>query len=365
MKNSKNNSGAHLFNIGPNTFLTGTFNMVWTLGVDMAKSWAYICSRELANETYDKLKAEGKINTQLKPKPHNGKIAIPVKNGEIELDFDEVEKSNPHIRLEELISNPPKKWEIVGDMAIFPAGSFSEKMPENWDQIANALGCNRVAIQNEIDPGIMRESRLQILHGDNGWVVHRENFVEYEFDATEVMFSSGNVTERRRMSEIQAEGETIVDAFCGIGYYTLQMLVRGKAKHVHACEINPHSIAALEKGLARNDVTEKCTIYEGDNRISMRNLQGIADRVILGLIPSSMNSWGNAIRCLKDTGGIIHVHMNVHEDEVEQWVDKTTGWFSTASGKEAAAIHVEVVKKYSPHIIHVVLDLEIRNPNSQ
>ena len=28
-------------------------------------------------------------------------------------------------------------------------------------------------------------------------VIHRENFVDYEFDAAEIMFSSGNVTERR------------------------------------------------------------------------------------------------------------------------------------------------------------------------
>ena len=85
--------------------------------------------------------------------------------------------------------------------------------------------------------------------------------------------------------------------------------------------VNPHSITALEKGLARNGVSENA-IHPGDNRISMRNLQGVADRVILGLIPSSMNSWGNAIRCLKNTGGIIHVHMNVHEDEVQEWVQK-------------------------------------------
>ena len=62
------------------------------------------------------------------------------------------------------------------------------------------------------------------------------------------MFSSGNVTERRRMGEIQTKDEVIVDAFCGIGYYTIPFLVRGLAKHVHACEINPNSIIALRKG---------------------------------------------------------------------------------------------------------------------
>ena len=161
------------------------------------------------------------------------------------------------------------------------------------------------------------------------------------------------------MGTIDCEKEVIVDAFCGIGYYTLQFLVRGGAAHVHACEINPDSISALEKGLIRNNVVEKCTIHHGDNRVTMRGLKGIADRIILGLIPSSMNAWGLAIGCLKPSGGTIHVHMNVHEDEIEEWVGKTTEWFATVSGKNATALHLEDVKQYCPHIRHVVLDLRI------
>ena len=91
----------------------------------------------------------------------------------------------------------------------------------------------------------------------------------------------------------------------------------------------------------------------------MRGLKGIADRVILGLIPSSMNAWGLAIGCLKPSGGTIHVHMNVHEDEIEEWVEKTTEWFATVSGKNTTALHLEDVKQYCPHIRHVVLDLRI------
>ena len=89
--------------------------------------------------------------------------------------------------------------------------------------------------------------------------------------------------------------------------------------------------------------------YPGDNRQTLKQLQGIADRVILGLIPSSMNAWGLAIRCLKDSGGILHIHMNVHENEIDDWADKTAEWFATASGKSTKIIHVETVKQYCPH----------------
>ena len=72
-----------------------------------------------------------------------------------------------------------------------------------------------------------------------------------------------------------------------------------------------------------------------------------------------MNTWGLAINCLKKEGGVIHVHMNVHENEIEDWAEKTTEWFSTVSGKNATRLHLEDVKQYCPHIRHVVLDLKI------
>lgn len=323
----------------------------------MPTSYTYLCSRGDASKEYDRLKAEGLLNRDLKPMPYGELIAIPVNTGELKLDFQRVERNNPHDSLQKILPNPPRKWEKLGDMVVFPQGTDTSDWP--LGDVAEALNCNRVAIQHEIDPGVTRKSQLELVYGEDGWVVHRENFVDYEFDATQVMFSSGNVTERRRMGEIQADGEIIVDAFCGVGYYTLQFLVRGKAKHVHACEINPESIVALKKGLARNSVSDRCSIYPGDNRQTLKQLQGVADRVILGLIPSSMNAWGLAIRCLKDSGGILHIHMNVHENEIDEWAEKTAEWFATASGKSTKIIHIETVKQYCPHIMHVVLDLEI------
>ena len=321
----------------------------------MTRSYAHLCARSEAAIEFQVLKINGLLNTDLKPMPHGEMIAIPVTKGELILDFENVEKNNPHEDLKLIIDNPPKKWEKLGDMIIFQNGTLTKGWP--LEKIAQTLGANRIAIQSEIDPGIERKSQLKLIHGNDGWVIHKENFVEYEFDATAVMFSSGNVTERRRMGELETKGEVIVDAYCGIGYYTLQFLVRGNAKHVHACEINPDSILALGKGLERNNVENRCSIHEGDNRKTMKTLSGIADRVILGLIPSSMNTWGLAINCLKPTGGIIHVHMNVHENEIKEWTDKTVEWFATVSGKNVQVLHLEDVKQYSPRIRHVVLDL--------
>lgn len=71
-----------------------------------------------------------------------------------------------------------------------------------------------------------------LLFGDDGWVQHRENGVLFAFDVTKCMFSSGNVSERIRMSEKKCEKEIIVDLYTGIGYYSIPLLVKSNAEKV-------------------------------------------------------------------------------------------------------------------------------------
>ena len=118
------------------------------------------------------------------------------------------------------------------------------------------------------------------------------------------------------MARQTVHDEVIVDLYCGIGYYTLPFLIHGFARHVHACEWNPHSVRALEENLIHaNVLPDRYTIYEGDNRITVptHHLTNVADRVCLGLLPSSVAGWPLAVQCLRSTGGIFHVHENVLE----------------------------------------------------
>ncbi len=55
------------------------------------------------------------------------------------------------------------------------------------------------------------------------------------------MFSSGNMNERIRMSNISKPNEVVVDLFAGIGYFTLPIAVYSKPKKIYACEKNPIS----------------------------------------------------------------------------------------------------------------------------
>ncbi|KAL1140223.1 hypothetical protein AAG570_000155 [Ranatra chinensis] len=124
------------------------------------------------------------------------------------------------------------------------------------------------------------------------------------------MFSAGNATERHRVGSLDCRGEVVVDLFSGIGHFTLPYLVKAGAKFVHACDWNPDAIMALRRNLELNKVQDRCKIYEGDCRKVCPD--GVANRVNLGLIPSSECGWEPACRALvPSTGGILYIHQNV------------------------------------------------------
>lgn len=119
--------------------------------------------------------------------------------------------------------------------------------------------------------------------------------------------------------------------------------------------------------------------------------------MILGLIPSSEDSWVTACSCIKpNTGGWLHIHGNVtlcgkQSDEIEtnvsaetplnkvlkQWSESTKTTIAKIFNKSSDLVqkhenkllswnvvieHIECVKSYAPHVYHAVVDLHCK-PN--
>ena len=287
---------------------------------------------------------------------------------------------NPHGRLREsvgqliqqkgadssLLNMLPKRWEKFADVVLLPRDAFTAEEwgsiagQELWTAVATALKVERVGIIGEI-VGDRRESTVELLLGEDDWVVRRENGIDYGYRFTECLFSSGNVNERRRMGEVGLPGETVVDLFSGIGYYSLPMLVNSQVNHVHCCEWNPNAVTSLRWSLESNAVVERCTIHEGDNRVAAPKLTGVADRVILGLLPSAEGGFELALNCLKDSGGTLHIHGVAPSSNHQSWVDETISQFSKIRDDFSVSetSHVRV-KSYAPHWDHIVLDLTFK-----
>ena len=208
--------------------------------------------------------------------------------------------------------------------------------------------------------GRIRKSGVKMLLGDDDWVVRRENGVDYGYHVTKCMFSAGNVNERRRMGEIVRRGEVIVDLFAGIGYYSLPILVHSEVEHVHCCEWNNDAVESLEWSLERNNVSSLCTVHRGDNRETSKSIGKVADRIIMGLLPTSERSFEAAMEVLSDSGGVIHVHGLAKPDEYSEWAEGVmTEICNYREGSSVRKIAVNRVKSYAPRWDHVVLDLEI------
>ncbi|XP_041252427.1 tRNA wybutosine-synthesizing protein 2 homolog [Onychostruthus taczanowskii] len=313
----------------------------------------------------------------------------------------------------ELERDVPHAWHRHGDLVLLSEDSFRAEPWERlgsalWETVASALGARRVARRGRVMPDGMRSPRVTLLLGQHGWVERVDNGIRYTFDVTKCMFSPGNITEKLRVASLPCSGEVLVDLYAGIGYFTLPFLVHAGAAFVHACEWNSHAAEALHRSLVLNGVRDRCHIHRGDSR--QLQLRDVADRVNLGLIPSSEEGWPAACRVLKkDTGGVLHIHHNVEtrpapaaprsaeplaergsaeaaspggearrpaEHGGEQAARLRAEWQSWAEGTAAriqgllaelhgrpwrsSVLHIEPVKSYAPHVHHLVLDLECR-----
>ncbi|KAL3627489.1 hypothetical protein CASFOL_028852 [Castilleja foliolosa] len=240
----------------------------------------------------------------------------------------------------ELIEQLPTRWERLGDIIVLPVTSFKDQVWESieeelWPLVARSLGTQRLARQGRIAQTGTRDSKMEILVGNDGWVDHRENGILYSFDATKCMFSWGNLSEKLRMGHLECRNQVVVDLFAGIGYFVLPFLVRANAKMVYACEWNPHAVQALRRNLNANAVSDRCIVLEGDNRVTAP--KGVADRVCLGLIPSSECSWVTAVKALRDEGGTLHIHANVKDTEEDLWTNHVVQSISDIAVTEVVA----------------------------
>ncbi len=208
------------------------------------------------------------------------------------------------------------------------------------------------------------------------------------------------------MAAVKAKGQTIVDMYCGVGYYSLPFLVHAGAAFVHAFEWNPNSVAAFLINAKANGVKpDRLNVHFGDNNLAILGLSagsatsdyqiprvlsdydseyllrdlnnetledslkwksllnGVADRVCLGLLPSSDCGWIAGATVLKPSGGTLHVHFNVNESEIGNWVasacERWTNIFTSINKPMIVnCTHVEKVKWYAPRVRHIVADLE-------
>lgn len=249
----------------------------------------------------------------------------------------------------------PRKWELFGDVLVMRLDHALDPFEKDVaDAYARILKAKSVLRDVGGISGELRRPELRLLLGNDTVTTHVENGVKFRFDAAQIMFSSGNMEERIRMAETRCDGETVVDMFAGIGYFSIPLAVYQKPRRVIACELNPVAHSYLEQNVELNEVEQVVKPVLGNNR----DLPGesFADRVIMGYVKTTHEYLPAALRVLK-SGGVVHYHETCPCELLpDRPVQRLRG---AAKGCEVVVERFKEIKSYAPGVSHIVVDARV------
>jgi tRNA wybutosine-synthesizing protein 2 len=215
--------------------------------------------------------------------------------------------------------------------------------------------CSTVLLDRGIE-GQFREPNREVIAGsEKTETVHRENGVVFKLDPMRTMFSPGNLRERMRMGRLGG-GEVIVDMFAGIGYFTLPMAVHSRPKRIVAIEINPVAYSYLVENVRLNHVEDVVQPILGD--CARLAPEGVADRVVMGYVGTT-DQYLDAGMAALVPGGVLHYHQTVPEKLYPQMLDRDLTEAAERAGRSIKIERRARVKKYSPGMLHVVIDARV------
>ncbi len=267
---------------------------------------------------------------------------------------------------EEELSLLPRGFQIVGKKIII---KLNERLLEKKLIIGDAylqflpkmksvyLNAGRVKGQ------FRKPEKIEFIAGENDpEVYHREHNVIYKFDITKVMFSKGNINERRYLAQLVGDGEIIVDMFAGIGYFSLSIAKNAQPAKIYSIELNPVSYEYLVENVKINQLQDIIIPIQGDCKkvvIELSNSGIKADRVIMGVFPAPKDYIKEALTLMKDSGTIYHYEGVAKKEDGYLLFDEFQDRAETP-GIICQLLSKRIVKSYGPHLFHIVCDILVK-----
>ncbi len=254
----------------------------------------------------------------------------------------------------------PRSYQIVGRILLL---KLKPELLERKNLVGSAIieilpYVKTVCLQKQISH-VERKPDIEVISGGNSFkALHRENGCVFEIDVSKSMFSKGNKAEKMRLVKLVSPGETIVDMFAGIGYWTIPIAKLANSKKVFSIDINYEAADFLEKNIFLNGLQEKAEVLKGDCRNFASLLENAADRIIMGYLFDTEKFLPAALKMAKD-GCMIHFHRNVEMEKIGEMKEKLAGT-AAANGCEIEFVNTVKVKSYAPKVWHVVMDLKIK-----
>ena len=240
------------------------------------------------------------------------------------------------------------KYKKIGDILILD-NNYSNN---DYEELSKRHNVKTIMKIDHIQ-GTKREPVYRILYGIETETVNKENGCLFKLDLSKVMWSKGNNNERLRIAKLVGDGETVIDMFAGIGYFSIPIGVHANAREVISIEINPNSYHFLCENIKLNKL-DNITPVLGDCKVETPKYK--ADRIIMGYVKTTHHYLKVAIDSLNE-GGILHYHETVPEKLMD--TRPLERIISNADGRDVELLKINKIKKYAPGVEHIVADVRI------
>lgn len=260
--------------------------------------------------------------------------------------------------LEKLYSS----FDLVGDIAVV-------KVPEELRGRGALIGeaiikCVKhvKTVLGQVGPvsGELRLRELEHLAGEpRTETIYKEHGCRFKVDLAKVYFSPRLSYERMRVASQVGRGEVVVNMFAGVGTYSILIAKLAEKTLVYSIDVNPAAHRLTVENVKLNKVSGRVVPVLGEaGRVVRDVLEGSASRVLMPLPERAKEFLGDAVRCLRRGGGVIHYYTHKHGSKPEALTDAERE-VKAVLREEVKVLSARVVREVGPRLQQVVLDLRV------
>jgi tRNA (guanine37-N1)-methyltransferase len=287
-------------------------------------------------------------------------------------NFQEIKKIPGSYR--DLISLPqnlqkelPISFDIIGKIALI---RLNDKIVKYKKKIGNALlkvnkNLETVCLIHPVK-GELRTRVIEIIAGKKQTkTIHFEYGSSYNIDIQKVYFSPRLANERKRISKLVQNGETIVDMFAGVAPFSIIIGKFSNPKIIYAVDKNKEATDLAKTNIKINNLLDKIEIIHEDAKL-IENIfvkkDKKADRIIMNLPFSAHLFFENALKIAKNNC-IIHYYDILKETDIKKRKRKLA-IIAEKNNFNLEKMVINKIKTYAPREFYIGIDITAKKINA-
>lgn len=213
---------------------------------------------------------------------------------------------------------------------------------------------------------LYRTRDLEVIWGEKDMeTVHKESGSLFKVNLEHVFFSPRLSYERMRVARKVSSGETILNMFSGVGCFSIVIAAAQPQTKIYSIDVNPYAYEYMKENVALNKLEGRVIPILGDVREELKNLEGVADRVLMPLPEEAHSFLPFAVRALNlDTeGAVIHYYDVTTGEKGDDLFDvpiQRAKDIIASTFDDSFILEIQekrIVRSVAPCKYHVVLDL--------